>query len=143
MRPDEFEHKPLESLLRGIEEDHADTQTIKQSLVTRGLDPEEATKEVKSMVSEVLRERRLAWREQAKRNQSVMENIFFKVVSWRNRSRDEIETAFRVATSTGQLQVAHRNLTDLPLDDKAMMLDEIEALKQMNQTPPSADNETK
>src|SRR4051812_13120843 len=111
MRPDEFEHKPLESLMRGIDEDHADPQLLKQSLLARGLDADKATDEVKKMVSDVLKARRLAWRDEAKKNQSIMEAVFSKVISWKNKTREEIEAAFAAATSTRQLNIAHRNLS--------------------------------
>ena len=59
MEPDEFEYEPLEKLFRALEgdTDSLDTESLKQSLRERGLDPDRTIASVKRKVRAYLKDR--------------------------------------------------------------------------------------
>ena len=144
MTPEPFEYEPLENVFRALEAE-PDEAELKRSLQERGLNPDKTTEAVSAKVGEFLKRHRLSWQDVAKQKQAKLEAAAARVVSWATRKKEEIEEAFaRVQSGTYgpaarlKLQVAFRNLSNVPLDDKATFLDEIETLLLLNedQTPP-------
>jgi hypothetical protein len=147
MSPEPFEHEPLENLFRAVEseEDAADSAELKRSLEERGLDPQNTTAEVTAKVKAFLKSQRLSWQQTAMQKQSQLEAVTSRIISWSTRKREEIEAVFsQVQNGTYgpaakmKLQAAFRNLTNVPLQDKATFLDDLEILQELKEgKPPS------
>lgn len=147
MSPEPFEHEPLENLFRAVEseEDAPDPVELKRSLEDRGLDPEKTTAEVTEKVKTFLKSQRLSWQQTAKQKQLQLEAVTNRFISWSTRKREEIEAVFsQVQNGTYgpaakmKLQAAFRNLTNVPLQDKATFLDDLEILRELKEgEPPS------
>lgn len=139
MTPEPFEYEPLESVFRAVEAE-SDEDELKRSLQARGLNPEKTTEAVSAKVAEFLKRQRLSWQDVAKQKQAKLEAAAARVVSWATRKKEEIEEAFAGVQSGTygpaaqmKLQVAFRNLSNVPLQDKASFLDEIETLRQLKE----------
>jgi len=152
MNPDPMEHAPLETLFRFLETDleSISESDLKASLRERGLDPEATTAAVTERVNDFLKSRRLSWQDTAKQKQAALQSVASKAVSWSSRKVEEIEAAFEAARSGShgadaqdRILVAFRNLSSIPTEDKAAVLDEIDLLRQVKDVEPStlSDNE--
>ncbi len=152
MTNDPSEIEPIESLFRFLESDLNDLTEaqLEQELTQRGLDPAATTSAVSAMVGGYLKGRRLSWKDAARQKQAALHAAAARTVSWANRKREEIEAAFEQArqgtygsATQMKLQAAFRNLINIPTEDKASFLDEIETLQHLNelQPPPSEADE--
>lgn len=144
MTPEPFEYEPLENVFRALEAE-SDEAELKRSLQERGLNPDKTTEAVSAKVGEFLKRHRLSWQDVAKQKQAKLEAAAARVVSWATRKKEEIEEAFAGVqggtygpVAQMKLQVAFRNLSNVPLEDKATFLDEIETLRLLkeDETPP-------
>jgi hypothetical protein len=140
MTPEPFEYEPLENVFRAIEAESDETE-LKRCLQERGLNPDKTTEAVSAKVGEFLKRHRLSWQDVAKQKQAKLEAAAARVVSWATRKKEEIEEAFSGVQSGTfgpaaqmKLQVAFRNLSNVPLQDKASFLDEIETLRQLKES---------
>jgi hypothetical protein len=145
MSPEPFEYEPLEHLFRAVESasDDADATELRSSLEERGLDPDTTTAEVTAKVKAFLKSQRLSWQKTAMQKQSKLEAITGRLISWSTRKKEEIEAVFtQVQNGTYgpaaqmKLQAAFRNLTNVPLQDKATFLDDIELLRELKEGEP-------
>lgn len=137
-----FEYRPLECVFRALEElpDARDGASLIENLKERGLDPEKTTATVSAKVNAFLKKNRLSWQEIAKQKQENLRAAAALVVSWASRKQEEIERAFASVqqgtygpAAQMKLQAAHRNLTNISLQDKATLLDEIDILCRLQQ----------
>lgn len=147
MNTDPKEHQPLENIFRCLETDADDLTDaeLKASLRERGLDPEATTAAVTEKVHGFLKSRRLSWQDAAKQKQAALQGLASKSISWSARKKEEIDAAFDAvragslgAGAQGRIQVAFRNLSNIPTEDKASFLDEIDLLRQLNDKDPAA-----
>lgn len=137
MKPEKFEHEPLERVFRAFEGqiDSMSDDEVAAELSARGLDPAPVTDAVSETVSAFLKRSRLSWKEEAKAKQSVFSESAKKLVSWGTKTKEEIEAAFSQvqqgcfgADAQGKVQTAFSNLKDVSVSDKASMLDDLELL---------------
>ncbi len=148
MNSEPTEHEPLEKLFRCLETDSDDLTDaeLNASLRERGLDPEATTAAVTEKINGFLKSRRLSWQDTAKQKHAALQGLASKAISWSTRKKEEIEAAFEAAragslgaAAQGRIQIAFRNLSNIPTEDKASFLDEIDLLRQLNENdPPSA-----
>ena len=140
MIPEPFEYEPLENVFRAVESEPegVDDSALKCNLQERGLDPDKTTAAVAAKVSEFLRGQRLSWQEVAKQKQAKLNAAAARVSSWAMRRKEEIEEAFAEVqrgtygpVAQMKMQVAFRNLSNVPLQDKATFLDEIDTLHEL------------
>ena len=147
MSPEPFEYEPLENVFRALESepDEVGETELKRSLQERGLDPDKTSAAVMAKVNEFLKGQRLSWQEVAKQKQAMLNAAAARVSSWTMRKKEEVEEAFAGVQSGTygpaaqmKLQVAFRNLSNVPLQDKATFLDEIDTLRELKdgQHPP-------
>lgn len=139
MNHSDFQNIKLEKVVTGIYSDEGKTSAqLEQELVARGYNPSELASSIQARIAALSAKRRLSWMEAATENQSRLDEVLPKVSSWLNRSIEEIEHAFNsiISGNTGEnaqarqrLLTAFRNVKDLPIQSKAHFLDEVEALK--------------
>jgi hypothetical protein len=140
MNPGNFEYDPLESVFRAMESETEmlDTDALKESLRARGLHPDETIASVKSKVEAFLKGQQPSWQELARQKQARFDAVTKSIVSWIKRRPEEIEEAFAKVSSGAygvaaqmRLQTAWRNVSSIPLEDKATFLDELDILQQL------------
>jgi len=140
MNSGDFDYKPLENVFRAMESEteSLDSESLKMNLRARGLNPDETVAAVKSKVKTFLKTQRPSWQEVAKQKQARFDAAAKSIMSWVKRRPEEIEQAFaRVKDGTYgggaqmKLQAAFRNVSSIPLQDKASFLDELDILQQL------------
>jgi len=152
MIPDPFEHEPLENVFRALHSDEEllSPEELNESLRARGLDPNATIVAVSAKVTEFLKSRRLSWRDVAKQKQADLQAAAARAVSWSTKKKEEIEAAFSQAqegrygpATRMKLQAAFRNLSNIPTEDKASFLDEIDTLQLLKDGSPPPPEGTK
>lgn len=136
MNREKFEYEPLENVFRGFEIDPQQSTHVelKQSLISMGLDPDATVSAVKDLVAVHVKSKRLSWKEAAIKKRTEMLEVSQRLVSWATQGEMEIEAAFaKLRNGTyGQIpNVAFRNLSNLTIEEKARILDDVDSLSEV------------
>lgn len=133
-----IEHPPLANVVQGLGSDELSPEEISVELVNRGYHVADFVAQIEKTVRSLSAESRLGWMSVGAANQAKLDHVLREARSWRTRTMEEINEAFErlLQASRGsetelRLQTAFKNLTELTTESKAAFLDEIEALKKL------------
>lgn len=130
----------LKNLLDSLDDEARtlDCLTLKKNLQARGLNPEKTIADAKVKIKAALKRQRLVWQNDARAKRKRFLERAGRVTRWIDRSRAEIEEAFAEVASgcyglaaQQELRLAWRSLKELAVEDKAAILDSLEALRAM------------
>lgn len=133
-------YEPLCKLLTALALDEQESkENLHETLKARGFSPKNIIKEIQTTVDTGLQMQRHSWKDEAKHKLKHMQAARNNMVTWIDRSVQEINEAFDKVingnfgnTAQGQVQAAFRNFNKITPHDKASFLDDLEALEQLN-----------
>ena len=140
MSQHDFEYKPLENVVKGLESTEGmSREEIRADLISKGYDPDAFAARMAAKAKALSAEVRLAWMNQGAEVQSRLDAAVESITSWVNRSAAEINQAFdevlsgtRGSQAQLKLRTAFRNVTELTVQSKAAFLDEVELLQKLD-----------
>ena len=126
---------PLLNALDGPDGKELTEDELRADLASRGLDPDHLVASVRDKVDSYVRSQ--AWRSQAEaKRETFLATTASRVGSWLTKSPVEIERGMLAALRGewgAQAQAAFRERTDLTVEDKAKILDDLEQLRGMQE----------